>query len=447
MRTVSVFLASSIVEMKRERSMIASKFLDWNDKFQDRGYARIKLIRAEGVDDSFRVGGKQSLLDDLLRQSDLAFFLFGSHAGDKTIGELQLAINCYDRYRKPRIYICFDRQSNPDESVANLKARLGDLYKNYYIEYGSIDELTSKMYQALVDHILDGTADAQPVPQCRTPVRIVDSQLAVVHAFIQGAQFEEVLPGYRIKYIPRPWSKDIFQYCESGRGDLCVANKNDLRSYLQENPTSKLANLGTVGFSMGGKNISLIVRRDSRLAGKSKEEVLEGIAGSTIVVGRHTDRFRGLLTVLGVDEDWLASSGVIIHDIPDPSVRIFDVLPEAIVVAGQNLRLEALETGDCTEILPFNSLEPAIRRKLTANSENVLVANTERLAENQIDGEEVYRRAKSNFSRLAANEAELDELVNVLLDDCSFETSDYDIRESLIRTMLFETYRLGQPVF
>ena len=450
--TISVFLASSLDELRDDRMKVAADFTGLTNMYLDNNVALVRMTRAEVVDDRFVKGGKQGRLNGSIRDSDIVFFLFGRHVGNHTKDELNLAINCYLEHGSPVIYTCFKRVENPDQTVFDLKEELSNL-EQYYAEYSRPEDISFKIHQA-IDQIIFSrgmhapSAAPAPVRRPRTrqeTVTVVNSRLAVVRSFIKGAKFDEALPDFRVRYRDRSWGLSTIQYCESGKAQFCVANKNDFAHYCQEHADTDLVAIGSIGFSMGGQNLAVITRADSKYANARIDAIDTALDGAQITIGLTTDRFVGLMTVLGVDKQWFGEHDIELIDIPDPHLKVFDINPNAIVVAGQNLRLEAAETGQFVELFPFRELPRPTQRLLLKNAENILVARHDFLDSHGIDGDELFGDLRRNFDMLAHDDDELDLFVEDLADECKFDSDDPDLREKILRITLYETYRLGMP--
>jgi hypothetical protein len=247
-----------------------------------------------------------------------------------------------------------------------------------------------------------------------------------------------------VKYRKRSWGLPSITYCELGRGDFCVANKKGFERYCWKHPDTGLVSIGSVCFSMGGRNLAILTRADSKYAQVNMANRDEGLRGAQITVGLDTDRFRGLMTTLGVGQDWFAAHDVELIDIADPHLQVFDMNKDAIVVAGQNVRLEAAERGDFVELFPLMTLSRETQRELLANSENVLLARRGFLEDYGIDPTDLFSRLMSNFNSWSMGER-LDEFVEDLADECRFDSDDPEVREKLMRITLYETYRFGMP--
>ena len=141
---IKIFLASSTVELCDDRIKIGDFFNQLNDLYFDNGI-HFDLIKCEDFDKAVAIGGKQSQLDDAIRDSELCFFVFFKKVGDATKHELEIAIENFKKTKtKPQIvtyfkYIGdFDEVSNDVKEIADmLDSELG----HYYNVYSNVDTL------------------------------------------------------------------------------------------------------------------------------------------------------------------------------------------------------------------------------------------------------------------------------------------------------------------
>ncbi|MDR1033688.1 MAG: hypothetical protein LBL41_02830 [Bifidobacteriaceae bacterium] len=443
MRKITLTLASSLEEFKNERMHFADKIASWNDFYIDHMDTRVSLLKSESVDHSLSADGKQVELNELFKSCDMACFIIGKTVGGYTKEEFGVALQNFTENGTPKIYTYFKTLDAPDESVGQFRAEL-ERIGHYYQLFSHISEVENDIKHSIDRYIIE-TNKTKRENEIEH-ITIADSTLVVVHSFIKGAEFEKVFPSAKVKYVTQKWGKSTLDYCNAGRAQFCIGNHNDVLKYLNENKNSKLKILGTIGHSMGGRNFSIIVRSDSSLIDKTLDEIKDNLAEHVILVGTNTDRFRGLLTVLGVDADWITEKEIKLIDNPDPELSIFDLNPNAIMVAGQNVRLQALNSNKYAELLPFTELDRETRRELLNNSENVLVSNSDFLTENKLDEYEIFQTLTNNFNALSRDFNAVDAFVDDLLDECELVIDDYDLREKLVRRALYETYRLGTPV-
>lgn len=99
MKTVKIFLASSINDLKIDRLEVGDFFRHLNEIYLDRN-VHFSLIKCEYYDDSISEYGKQTDYDAEICDSDLVFFLFFTKVGAYTRHEFDVAL---DSYRKKNI--------------------------------------------------------------------------------------------------------------------------------------------------------------------------------------------------------------------------------------------------------------------------------------------------------------------------------------------------------
>ncbi len=143
MKTVKIFLASSIEDLKEDRVAIGNYFRQLNDIYIKKGIY-FELVMCEDYDNAMAADGKQSQYDREISDSELCFFLFFRKAGEYTRHEFEVAMESFKDKEKPKIITYFkdvtDGESVADE-VRTFMAVLDGEFKHYYNTYGHIDTL------------------------------------------------------------------------------------------------------------------------------------------------------------------------------------------------------------------------------------------------------------------------------------------------------------------
>ena len=84
MKKIKIFLASSIVEFARERDELELFIRNVSDKFEDNYDTKIIPLRCENVDTCMTLDGKQEEFNQLIRESEMCFFIFFTRVGTVT---------------------------------------------------------------------------------------------------------------------------------------------------------------------------------------------------------------------------------------------------------------------------------------------------------------------------------------------------------------------------
>lgn len=109
MKTVPLFLASSITDLHRERMEVGNFIRVLNDRLMDSGAdVYLKLGMCEYISDVVAAGRKQDVYNSGIRGSDLCVFLFWHRAGEYTLEELNVARSAQRETGEPEIMIFFE---------------------------------------------------------------------------------------------------------------------------------------------------------------------------------------------------------------------------------------------------------------------------------------------------------------------------------------------------
>ena len=143
MKTIKIFLASSIEDLESDRDKIGD-FIRQVDEVYLRRNIHISLIKCEDYDNSIAIGGKQQEYDREIRESELVFFLFFRKVGEYTKHELEVALEAFRSQNKPRIVTYFKYVDDAEEVVQEVRdfmQLLDQELKHYYNRYNHIDTL------------------------------------------------------------------------------------------------------------------------------------------------------------------------------------------------------------------------------------------------------------------------------------------------------------------
>jgi len=279
------------------------------------------------------------------------------------------------------------------------------------------------------------------------PIVIANSRLIVVQAFLLGCEIEALIreSGHVPQFIESEWSSKLVDDCEQGTVDFAIFNRTLVDRYLANTPKSTVERGNVVSHSMGGKNFSVIVREDHKLIGVEPSQMLEQLASSVIYVGLDTDRFTNLLLVLNSTVEQLRDAGIRLVNISDPSLSVLDSEPEALVVCGQNMRLQAHRRGGFQELLMYQELDTHTRKELHERSSNVSIMSNQGSA--SVGGvEDFTQKLIERFRMNTASDQFVANLAKQLSFNCDFEGASPADRLDISKQVLFETFRLGAPV-
>lgn len=142
-KQINIFLASSLVEFKNERSELVLFINELSNLFEKNYNIKIKPIYCESIDPCMEKGRKQDRYNEEIENSEMVFFLFFTRAGEYTIEEFKIAYNHFknSENHKPKIYVYFKNLPdgvNEEESVKDFKQELD---KKYCVNYGTFNNI------------------------------------------------------------------------------------------------------------------------------------------------------------------------------------------------------------------------------------------------------------------------------------------------------------------
>ncbi|MFB7528400.1 DUF4145 domain-containing protein [Streptomyces sp. NPDC056178] len=281
--------------------------------------------------------------------------------------------------------------------------------------------------------------------------RLADSTLIVVKALLLGCGFEEVMARHNHRVVPiqLPWSDQLVRDVAQGRLDLAIYNEQRLHRMMEdeEDLRARVVSIGRVGHSMGGRNFYLLAARGGRWGGATAEDFLADPAGAEIAVPKHSDMFANVLTAFSTDEAGLHEMGVRILDVPHHlGLELFHLNRDVLAVGGQNLRMHARDEDDYFELLNSEVLPSATQARLRSAAANVLIAGRAWLSAIGTRPNDLYRELMRRFHDMGADQGRFETVVDDLVAHASFPLqSSPASRERLVRHVLFESYRLGDP--
>ena len=170
MKTVKIFLASSINDLKSERMEISSFICCTLQKaFGD----NVKFLLEMCEDDLGMVSKerKQEQYNQAIRESDYLFIMFWHNAGEFTVEEFRTAYEHFKEHDKPRILPFVKLLPEGDQGTASLDEFLRymrDEIQHYYLEFQNIDTVKLRILLALSQD-----------PERHTTVELRDQQVMV----------------------------------------------------------------------------------------------------------------------------------------------------------------------------------------------------------------------------------------------------------------------------
>ena len=144
-KTIHLFLASSITDLKDDRQAIGDFINDLNNIYNSQNLF-IHLHKCENESENHAIikGGTQKSLNDEIRESDMCFVLFWHKAGDVTVQELQVALEGFRIKNNPKIVVYFKNLAEGESLTDDVRRVMEDIdqkYLHYHREYSHIDSL------------------------------------------------------------------------------------------------------------------------------------------------------------------------------------------------------------------------------------------------------------------------------------------------------------------
>lgn len=280
-------------------------------------------------------------------------------------------------------------------------------------------------------------------------LQVANSRLIVVRAVVLAWDLDEIVAqaGFTVHYVELPWTDALLRAVGEQRLNLAIFNAQLVRNYLAEHTSPTVLALGTLGYSMGGRNFCVLAHRRSRWAGLDTASFLADPSGSRIYVGLHSDRYYNLLRALNMSEEELVSREVQCVNISEPTLEVFETDPDALVVGGQNTRFEALLAGDYFELVGYEALDDAARAWFRNSSANALVASMDTVERLGAAGVSLFADLKRRFYANWQDPRHFGRLLHRVIDECDFHRVDPGDRERIARHVLYESYRVGEPVW
>ena len=213
MKTVKIFLASSVVELEHDRNAIGNFVRALRDIYDARG-VKMDLYDCTYENQAMTSRRKQDEHNEHARQSDMFLALFYNKAGKFTVEEFHEAYKQLQNTGAPAILVCFREGAGyaPKDSLLAFRDELEDELEQHPITYTDIDSVSLKVLLQMQRMNLD------------VPIKVEESMITV------GGT-----PVLTLENIPM-WAKNTdfqslkqqFQACEQEYLDAKV-NKADVQ--------------------------------------------------------------------------------------------------------------------------------------------------------------------------------------------------------------------------
>lgn len=151
MRTISIFLASSITELADDRDRFGEFIRKLNDIYEKRN-TQIKLVRCEDLEINYPGRPTQEVLNEKLQECQMFVALFYKKAGAKTLEEFEIALKHFRKEGLPKIAV-FMKDVDKSEIKPELEQFRDKLDKNlgyYWASYDSKSKLQAEFLMWLL---------------------------------------------------------------------------------------------------------------------------------------------------------------------------------------------------------------------------------------------------------------------------------------------------------
>ena len=150
MKTIKIFLGSSITELHYERLHLGDYLMNSVRPIFQNDDVEIKVVKCEDIRSGNTGEKPQERIDNLLRECDVSVFMFKTRAGNATIHEFDVAREL-QKSRRHEIYVfCFDEpEEKKEESLKDFQKRL-EKEEFYWYTCKDVTDLESQFVLGLL---------------------------------------------------------------------------------------------------------------------------------------------------------------------------------------------------------------------------------------------------------------------------------------------------------
>lgn len=302
----------------------------------------------------------------------------------------------------------------------------------------------SAMLRRIHDVLVRNSPDVSASMRSMT---VADCQLVVVRAILQAWKLDSLLlsRGWSVEYRWRPWSDSLLEELAEGTLDFAIYNTERTNRYIASNPHAPIVQVREFGYSMGGNHFYVLAKRGVDVDTSSIQRFKDSIRGGLIAIPHNSDIYENLALV-GLTTQELSRLGVrTVHFDAHDGLRIFDAFPDALLIAGQNPRIQGLFRGEFEELSVLRHLHKSERLAIRARAANSLVIGrlpTELLGRSDVESLGLWLRQEFITQWTKAFEAQLKTLETYFAHSCNSKSECH----FMLRYILFHTYRFGPPL-
>ena len=150
-KTIKIFLASSIVELKNERMELENFIYTVGMEFMRKYNVMLQPLLCENFDDALTRARKQDEYNRSIRESEYCFFIFFTKVGDYTKEEFDVAYEQFLKSGKPKIYTYFKNvdEGNAEQSIRDFMQKLDRELGHYYGTFSDLDTIKLRILLSL----------------------------------------------------------------------------------------------------------------------------------------------------------------------------------------------------------------------------------------------------------------------------------------------------------
>ena len=156
MKTIRIFIGSSITDLELERMKLMTFIQGLNNKYHERGIF-IEGYICDETPNNMRVGGSQVMHNDYISgNADATIFMFFHKAGEFTMKELELARQAFLEKGKPNVFIFFkavDGAPDINDDIQKAVSLVFNDYGHYYKMFDDVDTVKLELLQFLMDKL------------------------------------------------------------------------------------------------------------------------------------------------------------------------------------------------------------------------------------------------------------------------------------------------------
>ncbi len=183
-KEIRIFLASSITEFAIERDKLELFIRNISDDFEDTYNIKIRPYRCENIDPAMSKTRKQDVYNELIKGSEMCFFIFFTKIGEFTKEEFEVAYEAFKGNGKPKIYIYFKNIPEGvtvEQEVIDFMNKIDNEFSHYHGTFDDIDTIKLRILLNLKIQEMDFL-----------PIEISEGRCFVNGKEVRGIQIDNV---------------------------------------------------------------------------------------------------------------------------------------------------------------------------------------------------------------------------------------------------------------